>query len=241
MATEMNLISSLIEAILAIEWKSILEEIGKTVVSLVILAYPTIKAWGAIFGKSFVTKFGEKIAEVSTSKIKTKIEETVKQSFRVELETLKASLNKENKTYEINYAKFQQKRFDVVVELYKKLAIMLSEASNYTKIKLPINSPKILEEKKKNFYNARVDLVNYLVLNKLFVDPKMVDALKNIINEINSKCKQYESCYQTKYLSAITEEESTKAINELKEIASMIPSKIEHIESEMRKLIFPEG
>ena len=232
METVINLMSSLKDTITGIEWKNIVENI----ISLVILAIPTIK----IFGKSFVTKFGEKIAEVSTSKIKTKIEETVKQSFRVELETLKASLNKENKTYEINYAKFQQKRFDVVVELYKKLAIMSGAASEYTNLFVPgENKDRVMKDRAIRFNKACIDFNNYLAVNKLFIEDDLFKELSTHKCKMNDICKQFETCYNKIQLPGFSEEEIMEFIKELGEISEALPNEISNIEKCLRELIFP--
>ena len=60
-------------------WVALLQILGETILSLVILALPIV----LLFGKKFIGKLGEKVAEVSVSNIKTEIEENVKQSFRV--------------------------------------------------------------------------------------------------------------------------------------------------------------
>ena len=168
------------------DWASLVKEICETAVSLAVLAYPVVKIWGALFGDSFVTKFGEKIAELSTTKYKTKIEETVRQSFRTELENLKADLSKKNKTYEINYSKFQQKRFDVVVELYYKLTIMLGLASHYTNPFIKgDNEMDVYKKRVKSYNDAAVDFNNYLILNKLFLDKEFFNKIFEKQQEIN--------------------------------------------------------
>ena len=124
---------------------------------MVILALPIV----LLFGKKFIGKLGEKVAEVSVSKIKTKIEEEVKQSFRVELEAFKADLSKSNKTHEIDYSKFQQKRFEVVVELYEKLAIMLGAALDFTNLFIPgDNEIEVMEKRSKCFNEAEREFNN---------------------------------------------------------------------------------
>ena len=52
-----------------------------------------------LFGKSFVKTLGTNIADLVTTRTKTKIEENVKQGFRSALEEHKALLNKKNKVY----------------------------------------------------------------------------------------------------------------------------------------------
>lgn len=223
------------------ELTSLVKEICETAVSLAVLAYPTVKILGALFGNSFITKFGDKIAELSTTKYKTKIEETVRQSFRAELETLKADLTKKNKTYEINYSKFQQKRFDVVVELYNKLAIMTGLASHFTNPFIPgVNEKVTFKKRAKSYNDAATEFNNYLILNKLFLDDDFFNKLFEKHKEINLICKQYEICFNRLHLSGFSEEEKLKLEQELIDISGKMPHQLTEIENYLRTLLYPK-
>ena len=217
-------------------WVALLQILGETILSLVILALPI----ALLFGKKFIGKLGEKVAEVSVSKIKTEIEEEVKQGFRVELETFKADLSKSNKIHEIDYSKFQQKRFDVVVELYEKLAIMIGAASDFTNLFIPgDNETEVMRNRGKRFNEAKLEFNNYLVLNKLFIEEKLFEELFAQERSIHMLCKQYEDCFFKIRVPGFTEEERSKLQNQLADISCAMPNEFSAIENKLRKLIYP--
>lgn len=204
--------------------------------SIVILALPI----AFLFGEKFIGKLGEKVAEISVTKVKTEIEESVKQGFRVELETFKADLSKSNKMHEIDYSKFQQKRFDVAVELYEKLAIMLGAASDFTNLFIPGRSKdEVMNERKKRFYEAEQEFRNYLVLNKLFIEEGLFKDLNEQKNKIFSLCKSYQSCFERTQLQGFSEDEKSKIYEEMLNISNEMPTNLSAIENDLRELIYP--
>lgn len=217
-------------------WVALLQILGETILNLVIMALPI----ALLFGKKFIGKLGEKVAEVSVSKIKTEIEENVKQSFRVELETFKADLSKSNKMHEIDYSKFQQKRFDVVVELYEKLAIMLGAASDFTNLFISgDNEIEVMKRRGECFDKAERDFNNYLVLNKLFIEEELFEKLSAQKRQIYLLCKQYDDCFSKIRLPGFTENEKLNLQKQLADISCAMPTKLSAIENDLRKLIYP--
>lgn len=217
-------------------WMALFQILGETLLSLVILALPIV----LLFGKKFIGKLGEKVAEVSVSKIKTKIEEEVKQSFRVELEAFKADLSKSNKIHEIDYSKFQQKRFEVVVELYEKLAIMLGAALDFTNLFIPgDNEIEVMKKRSKCFNEAERDLNNYLILNKLFIEERLFEELFAQKQNIKSLCNQYYDYFRKLRMPGFTEEERLDLQDQLTKISVAMPSELSAIENELRKLLYP--
>lgn len=217
-------------------WMALFQILGETLLSLVILALLIV----LLFGKKFIGKLGEKVAEVSVSKIKTKIEEEVKQSFRVELEAFKADLSKSNKIQEIDYSKFQQKRFEVVVELYEKLAIMLGAALDFTNLFIPgDNEIEVMKKRSECFNEAERNLSNYLILNKLFIEERLFEELFAQKQNIKKLCNQYYDYFLKLRMSVFTEKERLDLQDQQTKIFVAMPSKLSAIENELRKLLYP--
>ena len=217
-------------------WVDLLQILEETILILLILALSI----ALLFGEKFIGKLGEKVAEVSVSKIKTEIEEKVRQGFRVELETFKADLSKSNKIHEIDYSKFQQKRFDVVVELYRKFAILLGAASDFTNWFTPgDNEIQVIEKRSQCFNEAVREFNNYLTLNKLFIEEDLYNELVAQKSNIKSLCYQFYDCFKKLRLPGFTEEERSNLQNELGKISNAMPSDLSAIENKLRKLIYP--
>ena len=213
-------------------WMALLQILGE----MAILALPII----FLFGKKFIGKLGEKVAEVSVSKIKTEIEEEVKQGFRVELEAFKADLSKSNKIHEIDYTKFQQKRFDVVVELYEKFTIMLGAALEFTKLFIPGDNPtEVMKQRSQYFAETERELNNYLMLNKLFIEEKFFEEMFDQKQRIKSLCNQYYDNFKKLQMPSFSETVKLKLEEQQVQISGMIPTQLSTIENKLRKLIYP--
>lgn len=213
-------------------WMALLQILGEIAILALLIIF--------LFGKKFIGKLGEKVAEVSVSKIKTEIEEKVKQGFRVELEAFKADLSKSNKIHEIDYSKFQQKRFDVVVELYGKFTIMLGAALEFTKLFIPGDNPtEVMKQRSKYFAETERELNNYLMLNKLFIEEKLFEEMFTKKQSIQSLCNQYYDIFKKLQMPSFSETEKLELVEQQVKISNMIPTQLSTIENELRKLLYP--
>jgi hypothetical protein len=74
-----------------------------------------------LFYKSFLKELGKQNAQLTTIEEKTKKIEEVKQAFTKDLEEIKAELQKNNLSYQINMSELTKRRFDRIDALYVDL------------------------------------------------------------------------------------------------------------------------
>lgn len=197
--------------------------------------------------KAFVPKLGQNLADLITAEAKTKIEETVKHSFQVELETLKATLSKEIKVYEIDYSAFHQKRFEVIIALYEKRATVLGYASDCTLLYIPGKDEKECHQQLirrwQTFDEEKRNYEVYLKSNKLLIEKELFQLLDYEMRHIWWSCYEYKCEYERTFsFSPLDENEKAKCRNRLLEISNdiSIKSNDEHIDTCFEKLISPK-
>ncbi len=196
-----------------------------------------------LFGKSFVKTLGTNIADLVTTRTKTKIEENVKQGFRSALEEHKALLNKKNKVYEIDYSLFKQKSFDTMIELYSKLAIFQGCAYQYTNLFISAGQDveKTMKQRKDNYQESYHNLRNYIIHNKLLIEEELFEKISKAIEKINSQCIEFEFQNQIICSSNFSDDQKSKAYSRLAEISESIPIEQKEIETDIRITLFPDA
>ncbi len=176
--------------------------------------------------KVFMPKLGQNLADLITAEAKTKIEETVKHSFQVELETLKASLSKENKLCEIDYSTFHQRRLDVLITLYEERAKMLQSASDCTYLLiLGSNEKECLQEltrRWETFVEKARNYDAYRIPNKLLIGEDLFNMLDNEIFKIRQHCVAFKENYRRSLNSILDEEEKNECRDKLPEISNAV-------------------
>lgn len=151
-----------------------------------------------IFYKSWLKSFGNEVAKLSTAEDMTKITESVKKDFSESLESyksklneeltlkiepLKAELNKQNISHQIQYTFLHQERGKVLVDLYKKLQELSSAMADWTAVIQPIieDADKEREARAIRANAALFDFKNYFVLNKIFFSKSFCNSIEELI------------------------------------------------------------
>jgi hypothetical protein len=138
-----------------------------------------------LFYQSFIKALGKETAKLVTVEDLTKIEESVKQDFRKEIEPIKAQLNKENISHQIEYTFLHQQRGKVLVALYQKLQELHSSMASWTATMQPIMEDADKEELSRA---VRVDSAynecrNYFINHKLFLSKDFSNSINDVLGD----------------------------------------------------------
>lgn len=151
-----------------------------------------------IFYKSWLKSTGNELAKLLTIEKFTFLKESVKKDFNESLESykaklseelslkiepIKAELDKQNISHQIQYSFLHQERGKVLVELYKKLQELYSAMSDWTATMHPVLGDADKEMKDRNIRanNALIEFRNYFVLNKIFFSKKFCASVETLI------------------------------------------------------------
>jgi len=173
---------------------NILETIVKIIIELVLFLMVSY----FIFYKSWLKSLGKEIAKLSTVKDLTKITQSVKKDFNESLEAyksklneelsskiepLKAELDKQNISHQIQYSFLHQERAKVLVELYKKLQELYSAMSDWTATIQPIieDADKEREARAVRANKALFEFKDYFVLNRIFFTKSFCASIDDLI------------------------------------------------------------
>ena len=195
-----------------------------------------------IFFDTFIKELGKETAKSLMLEKNTTIVEQVKIAFSKELELYKADLLKSNKFFEINYAKFQDKRFDVIVELYAKLATMIGAVYElYRPYESGANEEEVFKEREKKYQECSSDYENFLEINRLFLDDSFYSELYRVIDSLEQLYNDYKSAFDTKYRKNLSEQEKSKAENNFSIMTKRLSIRLDRLENNLRSIIFPEN
>lgn len=151
-----------------------------------------------IFYKSWLKSLGKEIAKLATAKELTEITEEVKKDFNESLESyksklneelslkiepLKAELDKQNISHQIQFTFLHQERGKVLFDLYQKLQELYSAMADWTATIQPVfeDADKEREARGARANKALLDFKNYFVLNKIFFSKSFCKSVEELI------------------------------------------------------------
>ena len=195
-----------------------------------------------LFFDSFIKEFGKEAAQTLFAEQKTTIEEQIRLGFSKAISDYQAENDKSNKFFEINYSKFQEKRFDVIVELYSKLAVLSMDASHLTdRMDLGRDEEVVVRERVNAFKNDYSEFIRFLKLNKLFIEEESFLKLMNKSNEINGLCFNYSQYVcMLRHLPQGNKEKEEEIMEKLGSIFLSLPIQLTEIENEMKRMLYPK-
>ena len=215
-----------------------------------------------IFYKAWLKALGKEVAKLSTVEELTQLEESVKKEFNESLESYKAKLNedlslkiepikaeldKNNITYQIQFGFLHQERAKVILELYQKLIELHSAMVDWTAFLHPIveDAKKEDTERTERVNQAIQNFQNFYVSNKLFFSKSFCNFIDGIFKEYWDKGWEFGYNLSRIKNGTMTDEfykeyrEKMSKISE--EIRNNLPTKIEEIEDKFRRLLKVEN
>lgn len=195
-----------------------------------------------IFFDTFIKELGKETAKSLMLEKNTTIVEQVKIAFSKELELYKADLLKSNKFFEINYAKFQDKRFDVIVELYAKLATTIRAAYElYSPYESGANEEEVFKEREKKYQECSSDYEKFLDINRLFLDDTFYSELYLVTDSLDQLYDDYKSAFDKKHSMNLSEQQKSEAEKEFSYITYRLDLRLNGLENNLRSILFPEN
>jgi len=172
--------------------------IMETIIKIVIEVITFLVASYFIFYKSWLKSLGKEVATLVTVEKFTQLKESVKKDFNESLESyksklneglslkiepIKAELNKQKISHQIQYSFLHQERGKVLVELYKKLQELYSAMADWTALIQLVreNADKEREERAVRANKALFDFRNYFYLNKIFFSKSFCNSIEELI------------------------------------------------------------
>lgn len=230
----------------------------ETIIKLLIEVILFLGASYFIFYKSWLKSLGNEVAKLVTAKDLTKITESVKKEFNesiesyksklneelsLKIEPLKAELNKQNISHQIQYAFLHQERGKVIVDLYKKLQELYSAMSDWTATIQPIieDADKEREARAVRANKALFDFRNHFYLNKIFFSKSFCISIEELIKVYWDKGWDF-GYAQNRIIEGnlphdYFKEYSTQLSAISKELREKIPPMISEIEDLCRKIL----
>jgi|GEM_PF-1075621 len=173
--------------------------IMETIIKLAIEVILFLIASYFIFYKAWLKSLGKEMAKLITIEKFTQLKESVKKDFNeslelyksklneelsLKIEPLKAELNKQNISYQIQYSFLHQERGKVLVDLYKKLQELYSAMADWTATMHPVieNGDKEMKERNIRANTALIDFRNHFVLNKIFFSKSFCKSIQALID-----------------------------------------------------------
>jgi len=211
-----------------------------------------------LFYKSWVKELGKQVAKLSTIEQLTKLEEGVKKDFNIQLESyksslsaelsreiepLKAELEKNNITYQIQFEYLHKKRSKVVLQIYRRLIEMYSAFMDWTQLMHPVIKDADLEsqERTKRVNVATNEFKNFYLTNKLFFSREFCQFIDGVFKEYWEKGWEFGYGEDRVKSGQLTEENfrhySEQMTTISTEIRDSFPKRIEEIEDRFRKIL----
>lgn len=231
---------------------------GEYIIEIVITVILFLIASYFIFYKAWLKALGNEVAKLSTVEELTQLEENVKKEFNESLEAYKAKLNEElslkiepikaeldknNITYQIQFGFLHQERAKVILELHRKLIELHSAMIDWTAIIHPIveNAEKEDAERTKRVNQAIYEFQNFYVSNKLFFQKSFCDYVDGIFKEYWEKGWEFGYSQGRIKSGEVTKEYYKEYMEKMSKISTEIrdnfPAKISEIEDRFRKLL----
>jgi hypothetical protein len=211
-----------------------------------------------IFYKSWLKSLGKEVAKLTTIEELTRLSENVKKDFKekielyknkldeelsLKIEPIKAELEKNNITHQIQFNFLHQERAKIIIELYKKLIELHSAMVDWTSPIHPIieDKEKEEEERTKRANYALHDFKNFYIVNKLFFSKSFCDFIDQVFKEYWEKGWDFgyrQQRLQSGQLGKEFQEEYLQDMNKIsKELNENLPTQISEIESKFRKIL----
>lgn len=211
-----------------------------------------------IFYKAWLKALGNEVAKLSTVEELTNLEENVKKEFNesleaykarlneelsLKIEPLKAELDKNNITYQIQFGFLHQERAKVILELYHKLIELHSAMVDWTAFLHPVVEDAEKEDAARiNRVNQAIyEFQNFYVSNKLFFQKSFCDFIDGFFKEYSDKGWEFGYSQGRIKSGEVTKEyykEYTEKMSKIShEIRDNFPAKISEIEDKFRKLL----
>lgn len=211
-----------------------------------------------VFYKSWLKSLGDEVAKLSTREQLTELEEKVKKDFNEKLESYKSKLSEElaikiepikselaksNITHQIKFSFLHQKRAKVILKLYEKLIELHSAMVDWTGFMHLIveDADKESQERTDRTNTAMNEFKNFYLFNKLYFTKEFCRYIDELFTEYWEKGWEFGFSQKRIKHGDLTaddfkhySEQMSKISKELKE---NLPSKIEIIETEFRKIL----
>ena len=231
---------------------------GEYIIEIIIAVIPFLIASYFIFYKAWLKALGNEVAKLSTAEELTNLEENVKKEFNESLEAYKAKLNEElslkieplkaeldknNITYQIQFGFLHQERAKVILELYHKLIELHSAMVDWTAFLHPVVEDAEKEDA------ARIDRVNqaiyefqnFYISNKLFFQKSFCDFIDGFFKEYWDKGWEFGYSQGRIKSGEVTKEyykEYTEKMSKIShEIRDNFPTKIAEIKKKKKKML----
>lgn len=231
---------------------------GEFIIETVIAVILFLIASYFIFYKAWLKALGNEVAKLSTVEELTTLEESVKKEFNesleayktrlneelsLKIEPLKAELDKNNITYQIQFGFLHQERAKVILELYRKLIELHSAMVDWTAFMHPIVEDGEKEDAARiaRVNQAIYDFQNFYVSNKLFFQKSFCDYIDSVFKDYWDKGWEFGYSQNRIKSGEVTREyykEYTEKMSKIsEEIRNNLPAKITEIEDKFRKLL----
>ena len=214
-----------------------------------------------IFYKAWLKALGKEVAKLSTVEKLTQLEESVKKDFNesiesykakldeelaLKIEPLKAELDKNNITHQIQFGFLHQERSKVITELYKKLIELHSAIAHRTAFLHPVieDAEKEEQERITRVNQAIFEFNNFYISNKLFFQKDFCGDLDRLFNEYYDKWRDFSFNAQLMREGKVSHEFykdlSAGMLKISRDIRDVLPAKITAIEEKFRELLHVE-
>lgn len=230
----------------------------ETIIKLVIEVILFLIASYFIFYKSWLKSLGNEVAKLATTEKFSQLTESVKKDFNesleayksklneelsVKIEPIKAELNKQNISHQIQYSFLHQERGKVLVDLYKKLQELYSAMADWTATIHPVieDGDKEMKERNIRANKALIDFRNNFVLNKIFFSKAFCKSIQVLIDVYWDKGWDF-GYAQNRILEGnlppdYFKEYSTQLSSISKELREKIPPMMAEVEDLCRKIL----
>jgi len=231
---------------------------GEYIIEIIITVILFLIASYLIFYKAWLNALGNEVAKLSTVEELTNLKESVKKEFNesleaykarlsnelsLKIEPLKAELEKNNITYQIQFGFLHQERAKVILELYHKLIELHSAMVDWTAFLQPVVEDAEKEDTARieRVNKAIYEFQNFYVYHKLFFQKSFCDFIDSFSKEYWDKGWEFGYSQGRIKSGEITKEyykEYTEKMSKIShEIKDNFPAKIADIEDKFRKLL----
>ena len=191
-----------------------------------------------LYYKSFLKELGSQTAKLATISDLTKTKSEVEAVFNENLEKIKADLVKYNISYEIQFRYLHEKRSDIIIECYRILVELHSNAHKLTSLFKPSSFNQ--KEAVINLDSSLKDFNEYIVSNKLFFSESFIGKTQELIKDYGETCRKY-VLLSSQANNNTTSNDIIKSGEELITIANKVQEdlygKVIEIEKYFRKLL----
>lgn len=199
-----------------------------------------------LFYKSWLKSMGKEIAKLSTIEDLTRIEQSVKKEFNEKLESLRAKLEKDNISYQVQFSYLHQKRSEITITLYQKLQEMHVAMLDWTSpLQTVIKDADEEERQRAQRVNVAItDFRSFFFQNKIYFSKTFCSEIENLFTEYWDKGWDFGSAKSYITGMSLSKEDFKEFSTELsrisKEFREEMPKKLNEIESKFRKLLAVE-